>query len=100
MGWGPPGFSVHGTFQARILECVAISSSRGSSRPRIEPNPRIKPESPVPPTLQADSLPTERSGECLCHIYFLSTFREKKNEERKEGGKAENREGDSRISVS
>ena len=25
----PPGFSVHGVFQARILEWVAISSSRG-----------------------------------------------------------------------
>ena len=94
MGWGLPGCSVHGTFQARILECVAISSSMGSSRPRIEPNPRIKPESPALPALQVNSLPTESSGECLCHIYFLSTFREKKkNEERKEGGKAENREG-------
>ena len=30
----PPGFSVHGVFQARILEWVAISLSRGSSRPR------------------------------------------------------------------
>ena len=29
-----PGSSVHGIFLARILECVAISSSRGSSRPR------------------------------------------------------------------
>ena len=29
-----PGFSVHGIFQARILEQVAISSSRGSSWPR------------------------------------------------------------------
>ena len=29
-----PGSSVHGNFQARILEWVAISSSRGSSRPR------------------------------------------------------------------
>ena len=28
------GFSVHGTFQARVLEWVAISFSRGSSRPR------------------------------------------------------------------
>ena len=31
---GPPGSSVHGILQARILERVAISSSRGSSRPR------------------------------------------------------------------
>ena len=29
-----PRFSVHGIFQARILEWVAISFSRGSSRPR------------------------------------------------------------------
>ena len=29
-----PGFSVHGTFQTRILEWVAISFSRGSSQPR------------------------------------------------------------------
>ena len=32
-----PGSSVHGIFQARILEWVAISISRGSSQPRIEP---------------------------------------------------------------
>ena len=30
----PPGSSVHGIFQARILEWVAISFSRGSSQPR------------------------------------------------------------------
>ena len=30
----PPGSSVHGTVQARILEWVAVSFSRGSSRPR------------------------------------------------------------------
>ena len=29
-----PGSSVHGIFQARVLESVAISFSRGSSRPR------------------------------------------------------------------
>ena len=29
-----PGSSVHGIFQARVLEWVAISFSRGSSRPR------------------------------------------------------------------
>ena len=29
--WSPPGSSVHGIFQARILEWVAISFSRGSS---------------------------------------------------------------------
>ena len=30
----PPGFSIFGILQARILEWVAISVSRGSSRPR------------------------------------------------------------------
>ena len=30
----PPGSSAHGIFQARVLGWVAISSSRGSSRPR------------------------------------------------------------------
>ena len=29
-----PVSSVHGIFQARILECVAIPFSRGSSRPK------------------------------------------------------------------
>ena len=32
--WSPPGSSVHGIFQARILEWVAIPSTRGSSGPR------------------------------------------------------------------
>ena len=30
----PPGSSVHRIFQARILEWVAVSFSRGSSQPR------------------------------------------------------------------
>ena len=34
MDCGAPGSSVHGIFQARILEWVVISSSRGSSWPR------------------------------------------------------------------
>ena len=34
MGSSPPGSSVHGTLQARVLEWVAMPSSRGSSRPR------------------------------------------------------------------
>ena len=34
MDCSPPGYSVHGTLQARILEWVAISFSRGSSGPR------------------------------------------------------------------
>ena len=34
MDCGPPGSSVHGILQARILEWVPISFSRGSSQPR------------------------------------------------------------------
>ena len=46
----PPGSSVHVILQARLLEWVAMPSSRRSSNPAIEPT------SPVSPALQ-DSLP-------------------------------------------
>ena len=49
-----PGSSIHGTFQARVLEWVAISFSRGSFQPS-EREPRT-------PTLQVDSLPVEPQG--------------------------------------
>ena len=49
----PLGYSVHGIFQARILERVAISSSRDL------PNPGVEAGSPA---LQADSLLTELPG--------------------------------------
>ena len=48
--WSPPGSSVHGILQARILEWVAMLCSRGSSQPGIDP--RF-------PALQEDSLPSE-----------------------------------------
>ena len=35
MDWGLPASSVHGISQARILEWVVISFSRGSSQPRV-----------------------------------------------------------------
>ena len=34
MGYSPPGSSVHAILQARILEWVAMSSSKGPSQPR------------------------------------------------------------------
>ena len=46
----PPGSSVHWIFQAKILEWVAISSSKGSSRSRDQTAP------PESPTLQVESL--------------------------------------------
>ena len=37
MHYSPPGSSVHGLLQARILEWVVMLSSRGSSQPRDQP---------------------------------------------------------------
>ena len=51
-----PGSSVHGILRARILEWIAIPSSRRST-PGDLPNAGIKPESPVAPALQVNSLP-------------------------------------------
>ena len=36
MDCSPPGSSFHGKFQARVLEWVAVSFSRGSSPPRFQ----------------------------------------------------------------
>ena len=36
MGYSPPGPSVHGILQARMLEWVAIPFSRGSSQSRSQ----------------------------------------------------------------
>ena len=48
-----PGSSVHGIFQARILEWIAIPFSRGSSNPGIKPGFLA---------LLADALPSEPPG--------------------------------------
>ena len=48
-----PGPSILGIFQARVLEWVAISFSRGSSQPR---------DRTWSPALQADALPSEPRG--------------------------------------
>ena len=56
MDCSPPGSSVHGILQARILEWVAMPFSRGSSHPGIEP---------VSHALQAVSLPFELQGSLL-----------------------------------
>ena len=53
MNCSPPGSSVYGISQARVLEWAAISFPRGSS------NPGIKPKSPA---LQAYSLPLSRGS--------------------------------------
>ena len=43
MDCSPPGSSVHGIVWARILEWAAMSSSRGSSRPRDWPTSFVSP---------------------------------------------------------
>ena len=58
-----PGSSVHMILLARILECVAISFSRGSSQPR---------NLTQSPALQADSLPTELQGKTPISDYWDS----------------------------
>ena len=50
MDYSPPGSSVHGILQARILAWVAIPFSGDLPDPRLEPRSS---------TLQADSLPSE-----------------------------------------
>ena len=55
----PPGSSLHGILQERILGWVAISFSRGSSQSKG------KPESPA---LQADSLPLHHQGSPWSHL--------------------------------
>ena len=70
--WGPQGSSVHGILQARILECVAIPSSKGNL-----PDPGIKPGSPA---LQADYLPSEGKPHALqvlsrfSHVQLFATL--------------------------
>ena len=43
MDYSPPRSSVHGILQAIVLEWIAISSTRGSSDPGIEPKSLVSP---------------------------------------------------------
>ena len=56
MDCSPPDSSIHGIFQARVLEWVAIPSPGDLS------DPGIKPRSPA---MQAAALPSEPPGEAL-----------------------------------
>ena len=71
MDCSPPGSSVHWISQARILEWIAISSSRGSSRPGVEP------VSHVASAPQADSLPLSHWGSPSSGNKKFSTTQEK-----------------------
>ena len=62
MDCSPPGSSVHGILQVRILEQVAIPFSRGSSPSRIKPKT---------PALQADSLSPRPPWKPILHVTVL-----------------------------
>ena len=58
----PPGSSVHGILQAKILEWVAISFSRGSSQ--------LRDLSPASPALAAGFFTTSTTWEAHLYIYI------------------------------
>ena len=67
MDCSPPGSFVHGIFQARLLEWIAIPFSRGFSWCRI----RLE-----SPALQADSLPLSHQGSpCLLYAAAAKSLR-------------------------
>ena len=95
MDCSPPGSSVHGISQARIVECVAMSFSRGSSQSWDWTQP-------MSPALQADSLPPS-------HLRSPDSYvREEKNlsltliqgQKRKRWNKKEVEEADSSCETS
>ena len=67
MDCSPPGSSVHGIFQARILEWVAIPFSRGS------PNPGIEPVFPVA-AITGSFFTTESLGKLVFTIVFITVI--------------------------
>ena len=66
MDYSPPDSTVHGVSQARILQWVAISSSRESFPGAIKPSS---------PALQADSLPLSHQGRPLVSVYNIQLLR-------------------------
>ena len=66
MDRSPPGPSVHGILQARILKGVVIAFFRGLSQRGIKPGY---------PALQADSLPSEPPEKLLALPVFLSRLK-------------------------
>ena len=71
MDCSPPGSSVHGILQARILEWVAIPFSRRSS------HPGIKPESLKSPALAGRFFTTMATWECsYYHMFVMMPIRD------------------------
>ena len=71
MDCSPPGSSVHGIFQARVLEWVATSFSRGSSQPRDQTQvSRI-----------VDALPSEPLGKSSSGLHTLLYIKQINNKD-------------------
>ena len=70
MDCSPPGSSIHGISQARILEWVAISS------PEDLPNPRIEPVSPESSALACRFFTTDPPGKhmLVCVYIYIFTY--------------------------
>ena len=66
----PPGFSVQGILQARILEWAATPSSR-----RSLPNPGIEPASLMSPASAGGFLVTSATWEAPSSILYTKSFK-------------------------
>ena len=66
-----PGSSVHGILQARTLEWVAVSSSRGSFQPRD----RIQATLTAGVSLPSEPYPAIKSNEVLVHAAMWMDLR-------------------------
>ena len=69
MGYSPPGSSVHGIFQARILEWVVITYSRGDL-----PNSGIEPKSLASPALAGVFFTTVSLKKPKCVVLAILTL--------------------------
>ena len=65
MDYNPPGSSVHGIIQARILKWVAISCPRGSSQPK---------DQTWVSHMQADSLLSAKEAHYLKNIFYVNIY--------------------------
>ena len=78
MDCSPPGASVHGISQARILEWVAISFSRGSSPPRDQTQVSciagtvFTAEPPGKPKIQCPEWDKRSMSRCELWVLFLA----------------------------
>ena len=71
MDYSPPGTSVHGILQARILEWVAMSFSRGSPQPRDQTQVSWIAEDSLPPELPGKTYGQHVKWKLLSHVQHV-----------------------------